>query len=441
MERLLSDAEKLSGKKYDISNLNDVYEAIHVVQTEMGITGTTAKEASTTIQGSIGMLKTSWQNLVTGLADKNADVGKLAKDVIDSISTVAKNVLPIITNLLPQVSTALAELVNTLIPMLPPLFSSVLPALISGSISIIETLVSTLAENAGTLLDAGGSALMQIVDGIGQAIPSLMDSAFSIIQSIVETLGNGESLQRLLDSALKIVTEIAQGLAESLPQMIPAVVNVILQIVKTLTEPDSLMKLLRAALDIIVAIGEGLIAAIPTLVKNVPEIINNLVMALQDGWGEIANAGKQLVLALWKGIKEAWEGLKDWFSGLWNGLFGNKTVSVNAKTTVNGSHANGLNYVPFDGYIAQLHKGEMVVPAALASSLRSAVTINGGKSTPVSVNDLRGVMSTAVNAMSTAGGAASGDLYIEIPVDGQKFYRATIKDFRRVSKAMPEVFA
>ena len=94
MERLLADAEKISGVKYDISNLSDVYEAIHIIQGELGITGTTSKEASTTITGSVNQMKASWQNLLTGIADDNSNFDGLINNFVDSILTVGDNLIP-----------------------------------------------------------------------------------------------------------------------------------------------------------------------------------------------------------------------------------------------------------------------------------------------------------------------------------------------------------
>ena len=94
MQRLLEDAEKISGIEYDISSYGDIVDAIHVVQTEMGITGTTAKEASTTISGSVSSMKSAWQNLVTGISDENANLEQLVGNFVDSAITAAGNIAP-----------------------------------------------------------------------------------------------------------------------------------------------------------------------------------------------------------------------------------------------------------------------------------------------------------------------------------------------------------
>ena len=136
MQRLLADAEKLSGQKYDIKNLNDVYEAIHVVQTEMGITGTTAKEAASTIEGSTASTKAAWSNLLTGMADDNADFGGLIKNFVDSLVAVANNLIPRIKLVINGIGQLVDGLIKETLPIilkeLPPLIKDLLPVLISS---------------------------------------------------------------------------------------------------------------------------------------------------------------------------------------------------------------------------------------------------------------------------------------------------------------------
>lgn len=132
MQRLLEDAEKISGIKYDISSYADIVDAIHVVQTEMGITGTTAKEAASTIQGSFGMVKAAWQNLVTGLADPDQDLGALVGNFTDSVVIAGNNLIPRIQELLPRIVEAVTSLVGTVSEQLPALLESVLPSLIEA---------------------------------------------------------------------------------------------------------------------------------------------------------------------------------------------------------------------------------------------------------------------------------------------------------------------
>ena len=144
MERLLADASKLSGVKYDISSFDDMVQAIHVVQTEMGITGTTAKEAATTIQGSVASMKGAWQNLLTGMADENQNLDELFKQFIDSVVVVGDNVIPRIQKLLPRIVDGISKLASSLSAQLPAIVESVLPSLITGAVNIVGALIQQL---------------------------------------------------------------------------------------------------------------------------------------------------------------------------------------------------------------------------------------------------------------------------------------------------------
>lgn len=387
MERLLADAEKLSGVKYDISSYADIVDAIHVVQTEMGITGTTAKEAATTIQGSVSAMKSAWTNLVTGLGNDNADIDKLINNLVNSVETAAKNILPRVEKILVGVGSMVEKLAPIIADKLPAMIQAVLPSLLS----------------------AGAQLLGGLITGITTSLPQLVEAAVPIVMTLVQSLT--EQLPALIEAGLQVIVTLANGIAESLPELIPTIVDVVIQIVETLI--DNVDMMVDSAIEIMIALANGLINSLPTLIEKAPVIISKLVTALvnnapklleaawtaiqtlvkglYDNLPEIGNAALQMIDTLvqglqdlfWKlwdvgvgvvqsivdGISSVWNDIVSWFNGLWDGLFGNRTanVTVNKKVTgsgVNGSHASGLPYVPFDGYIAELHKGERVLTAS-----------------------------------------------------------------------------
>lgn len=281
MARLLEDAEKLSGQKFDLSSYSDIVEAIHVVQTEMGITGTTAKEASTTIQGSIGAMQSAWGNLVTGLAGDSQNLDQLISNVVDSVITVGENVLPRVETILAGIGTMISSLAPIIAEEAPKLLMDILPS----------------------MLDAGAQLLGAVVEGIVDAIPLLGGSCMDIVGFLVENIVG--LCPQIVESALAIITTLASGLAESLPELIPTVVDVVLQIVETLTDPDSLENLINAALEIITALAEGLINALPTLAARVPEIITNIVTTLTDNLPKIVTMAGDLIVTLAGGLIDA----------------------------------------------------------------------------------------------------------------------------------------
>ena len=171
MERLLQDAEKLTGVHYDINNLSDVYNAIHEIQKNLGITGTTAKEAATTIDGAMKMTKASWDNLLTGLADPDQAVGPLISEFTTSLGTLTKNVTPKIKEVFNALPNALIQITPQLMNMIIDLAPSLILAainLVAGLISALPGVISPIFSQLSNLIGSG------MIDKIGQSITSNM---------------------------------------------------------------------------------------------------------------------------------------------------------------------------------------------------------------------------------------------------------------------------
>ena len=278
MQRLLEDAEKISGIKYDISSYADIVDAIHVVQTEMGITGTTAKEAASTIQGSFGMVKATWQNLVTGLADPDQDLGTLVGNFTDSVVIAGDNLIPRIQELLPRIVEAISALMGTVSTQLPAILGSTLPSLIEGASNLVTGLMSALPEILTVLGDIAPTA-------IGILVPALL-----------------ELLPEIVQTGIDVIASLAQGIADALPELIPAATEAIIKIVDTLTNPDNIGKLVDASLAIIIALTHGLLNALPKLLEAAPKIIENLYTALRNNFPKIVTSGYEILTSLVNGI-------------------------------------------------------------------------------------------------------------------------------------------
>lgn len=228
MQRLLDDAEKLSGQKFDLSSYGDIVDAIHVVQTEMGITGTTAKEASTTISGSVASMKSAWQNLVTGIADDNANIGQLIDNLIDSAVVAAGNLLPRIEKTLTGIGELIEGLAPVVVGALPVLISNVLPS----------------------LLDTGLSLLIGIIDGITNNFDSLLDTAFQVIDMLLN--GIIDNLPRIIEMGVQLIGKLAVGVVQAIPDLVMKVPEIISAIVNGFS----------ASFDDIVSIGENIVKGI-----------------------------------------------------------------------------------------------------------------------------------------------------------------------------------
>lgn len=281
MERLLADAEKISGIKYDISSYADIVDAIHVVQTEMGITGTTAEEAASTIQGSFGMMKSAWQNLVTGMADPDQDLGVLVGNFTDSIVTVGNNLIPRIQDLLPRIVEATTSLVGTVSEQLPAILQTILPSLVEGATSLVTGLMNALP-----------AVLTVIADVAPTVINTLVPALIALLPQIVQT-------------GIDVIVSLAQGIADALPELIPAAAEAIAEIARILTDPDNLSAVIDAALEIILALVDGFMDAIPTLIEVIPDIIANLVTAIIVNAPKLIEASIALILSLADGLIKA----------------------------------------------------------------------------------------------------------------------------------------
>ena len=196
MQRLLEDAEKFSGIKYDISSYADIIDAIHVVQTEMGITGTTAKEAASTISGSLSMMKSSWQNLITGVADDTQDFDKLIDNFVDSIDTVAGNITPRVEQALNGVGKLVEKLVPNILERVPELLNNTLPTLISSVTTLMQSLVETVTSNidsivqtAGSLTSIGIDLIEKIAEGITENTDAVIDGIARVFNDLIESIG------------------------------------------------------------------------------------------------------------------------------------------------------------------------------------------------------------------------------------------------------------
>lgn len=278
MQELLDQAQQISGVEYDISSYSDIVEAIHVVQTEMGITGTTAKEASETLQGSLSQMQAAWTNLTTGLADPDADIGKLIGDMVDSAETFLGNLIPIVSTALEGIAQAVAELAPVLAEELPGLFENTLPVLI----------------------ESGMTAIQALAEGIIKAIPSLLPTIKQLVLDLVKMLV--DMLPDIIDAGMDVILALALGIADALPELIPTIVDVVLQIVETLI--DNVDLLIDAAIALIIGLAEGLIKALPKLIEKAPTIVEKLMNAIINNAPKILKAALELIVMLVKGLIE-----------------------------------------------------------------------------------------------------------------------------------------
>lgn len=334
MQRLLDDAEKISGIKYDISSFADVTQAIHVIQTELGITGTTALEASSTIQGSANAMKSSWQNLLTGIADPTQNFEQLLQNFISSVGTFLGNLLPVFTTATQGVS----QMVQGLLPQIPVLIEQMLPIVIEGVSGIIAGLVKVLPQIVNAvmeilpqlvtailnmlpqILEAGIQILLSLIQGLTQALPQLIAMLPEIINTIITVLI--ENLPLIIEAGIQLLIAIITGLSEAIPQLVDYIPTIIDTLITTLL--DNLPLIIDCAIQLLVALINGLIQALPQLAAMTPKIIWTIVTTLIENLPQLFKAGVQLLESVIKGIgsilSKMGEVGKNIVVGLWNGI-------------------------------------------------------------------------------------------------------------------------
>lgn len=360
MERLLADAEKLSGQKFDISSYSDIVDAIHVVQTEMGITGTTAAEAASTIEGSGGSAKAAWANLITGIADDNADLDTLIGNFVSSVETAAGNIIPRVSAILGGISQLVTSASTTMIPMVITTITDNLPSLLQAAAALVGALGQGIIDSLPAITQAAIDILFFLSNGLIENLPTLIDGIVQVTMTIVQMLTSPDFLTQLIETAILLITTLAQGLIDAIPQLIAAVPliignllaaiivelpNIIQMgidllfalidgIIKCIPElvaavptliiafingiVNNLDKIILAGPQIIVSLITGIIGAIPELIAAVPRIIAAIADTIRNyDWGGI---GKNIVRGLKNGIAGMWGNIKSWFSDKVNGL-------------------------------------------------------------------------------------------------------------------------
>lgn len=337
MQRLLADAEKISGVKYDISSYADIVDAIHVVQTEMHISGisaeeaaelvasgalteeeafarmgTTAKEASTTIQGSMSMASAAWDNFITGMADPESDFDALLGNLIDSIVIVGDNLIPRITATVPRLVEGVSELISELAGYIPDIVQELLPAFMEGAeelvsavtdilpqlLSIVGELVPQLVDSVTTLLPEFAEAGVQVVtglcDGIVSNIGSISTAALKISGTLVDAFI--QLAPKLLEAAFKAVITLAKGITDNVPLIKDAVRELLLEL--TAIRVENLPELVDAVTGVLTALVEVIGDNSGLFIDSALQIISVLAGSLISNIGILVDAATQLVFAL-----------------------------------------------------------------------------------------------------------------------------------------------
>lgn len=367
MKRLLSDAEKLTGQRYDISSFADITQAIHAIQTQMDITGTTAKEASTTISGSWGSLKAAFENTLVGLTTGGDMFDQSLDALINTAVTFGQNIIPAIKGALSGIGYLIEGLAPVIGETIPPLINDLAPTLANSAVSLILSLVNGLTQNATQFSECLSNMIIVAVAGISTVVPQLLDAASKIVSNLmqgltnsmpqivngavtlVEGLVNGlvNNIPLLIMGAVQLVASLANGLIANLPRIIDAGVNLITGIVSA--SYSMMPQIIQNGMQLVVNLAVGLVRAIPQLIAALPRITGAIVKGFKSvNWFDL---GLQLIKSIWKGIKsigsEMWNGVKEKTSELWGGVKNVVSEKLNNIKSTYDAHGRGLKGATF----------------------------------------------------------------------------------------------
>ena len=342
MERLLADASKISGQKYDISNLSDVYEAIHVIQGDLDITGTSAKEAATTLSGSFSAMNAAADNFLGNLA-----LGRNIESSMEGLASTASiflfdNLVPAIGRILTSLPTALGTFIKKGVPQFMAAGKEMMDGIAKGF------------GNSGDIIKKALSGLTDLSGMISKAAPGLVDTGMDLLQNLAQGIADG--LPEFIESVPEIISNFADAAAKNGP------------------------KLIKGGLLIIKTLAVGIIKAIPALIKTVPKIFKAyLNMWKSLGW---VNLGKLALTAIRNGIVKGIGALASIVRGKFNAVKTAITQPITAARNVLSNIVSAiksrLSFSGLSGSVGRAFgaiKAKMTAPISSAlSTIRSAVS-------------------------------------------------------------------
>lgn len=332
LERLVADASELTGEALDPAKFSDVITAIHAVQENMGVTGTTAKEAATTIEGSVGMMQAAWTNLITGIGDSNADLDTLIENFASSVGTAADNVLPRITQILSGFGMAIQQLAPIIAEQLPTMVSSILPSLVNAGSQLLVGLITGIVSAAPQLVAAVPGIISGFVNALAENGPTLLASGQQLLSMV--SSGIVEGFPVILEDGTILLTNLIDGIMSALPDLIARLPEIITGITNFISE--NLPNVVNSGIQILQSLITGIINAIPSLVSALPQIMNAIVNGIKSLMGSVVNVGKNIVEGIWQGIQNmaSWikNKVKNFFGGIVDSVKG--LLGIHSPSTV-----------------------------------------------------------------------------------------------------------
>lgn len=410
MARLVNETGVMGeGFKATAENVKDIpfdklIEAIHKVQEKMGITGTTAKEASETISGSFNSMKSAWSNLVAGFGNEDLDLSQLINNFLGSFETFLKNLTPALSKAIGGIAQALPQIITQLLPLIPPILGQLLPAVIQGIIILLQGLVQSAPQWIGQILAmipvlvqglvqlwlAAAKAAPQIIAVITPMIPQIVDS-------LVTTLTEPAMLQAIIMGAIQlflamieVLPTVINALADALPRVVDAIVT-------TLTQPVMLQKLGESAVKLLFAMIRGIGSMLGHIGDAAWKVINKIGEVLSPS--TLWSVGENFIKGLWNGInnvtgwildkikgfgKSVLDGIKSFF-----GIHSPSTVMAKMGGFLGQGFANGITD-SIGGVLSAVDTMNGAISGRMTTSLSPDFSVSGSGSISLRADDIWG---------------------------------------------------
>lgn len=398
--------------EYQIENLADCQSALVDYIEMVGMQGYASREAADTIQGSVASMKGAWSNLLTGIADENADFKTLTSNFVNSLVSVGKNIIPRISVILGGVAQLVTSASTTIIPMVITAITDNLPALLQAAVALVGALGQGIIDSLPAITQAAIDILFFLANGLIENLPTLIDGIVQVTLTIVQMLTSTDFLIQLNETALQLIMTLAQGLIDAIPQLIAtipliignwlaavvvqlpsiiqtgidllfALIDGIIQCIPELVAAvptliiafingivNNLDKIILAAPQIIVSLITGIVGAIPELIAAVPRIIAAIADTIRNyDWGSI---GRNIVQGLKDGIAGMWDNIKNWF---------NKKVDslVGGVKRILGIHSPSKVFAGIGGFMAEgLGEGFSDEFASVKNDIEGSMNFDAG---------------------------------------------------------------
>lgn len=337
---VLGDSIKVNEKTVNSVSFDKMIEAIHKVQTDLDITGTTSKEAATTVSGSLGSVKAAWANLMAGMGDKNADLKNLIREMVNTVKIFAKNIMPVIKQALSGVTTLISELTPDIAAELPQLVSDLLPQLIEAGTQIFQALVKGISDNIGTITQAAitaittiATALIQntgplvqalatIITTIAQALPTILPDLTEAIKQQMPLILQAilDSLPAIIECATQIIVTIAETLANNINLIVDGAVKIIDTLAMSLSDSDTAKKLTEAAFKIVFTLTKEIVKNLPDILASgiliAVEIVKGIAQGMVDFFAPVSDALSDMLIDLTDWFSRKWNDFKEWGSDM-----------------------------------------------------------------------------------------------------------------------------